>query len=173
MDTQQLKRVMLSDNALKLRYGGVLPADYLPETVPSRPISYIVNVDPSSKPGSHWTAFDFSADGSAYFFDSYGNAPEQYDEHFKHFLDNNSCRWMYNRIHLQGPLSSVCGQYCLYFLLKRARNVPLNKIVSVFSANAQNNDQMVNDFIRSHFNVNSRVYDSEFIVKQIARALYN
>ena len=52
---------------------------------------------------------------------------------------------------LQSPLTSVCGQYCLYYLLHRARGISLQVILNEFSSDVDWNDQFVYDFIRNRY----------------------
>lgn len=174
MDTLQLQHILLSDQLTRRQYGGVLPADRVPDRIPGRPIGYIVNTDPSTLPGRHWVAFHFPADSKqpAIFWDSYGRGPNSYNASFTDFLNKNSEQWTYNKRTLQGAYSTVCGQYCVYFLLKMARHVPLSNIVAVFSHDKKHNDFMINQFIRHHFHINSHVKDRAFMSQQLARALY-
>ena len=59
MNTLQILNVLQSDSFTKSVFTSVLPSDRLPDIVLERPKGYIVNVDGSDKPGSHWVAMFF------------------------------------------------------------------------------------------------------------------
>jgi hypothetical protein len=60
----------------------VLPSDCLPLETRKTPRGYILNTDPSDKPGSHWVAMYLTEDGEREFWDSYGQAPGFYSQNF-------------------------------------------------------------------------------------------
>ena len=68
----------------------------LPVQVDKYPKAYVVNVDPSDRPGSHWVAFYFSSSEKAEFFDSLGQNPEIYATSFVEFLNGNCSQWTFN-----------------------------------------------------------------------------
>jgi len=51
--------------------------------------------------------------------------------------------WTFNDTVLQAPFSSVCGHYCVYFLLYKSRGCTTSEIVSRFSNNLFENDHSV------------------------------
>ena len=120
----------------------MFPSDRLPSRIKQYPAGLIANVDRSNKPGSHWIAI---------YIDSYGNKPEFYEYSFKEFLEENSRAYTFNNPCLQSLYSRVCGQYCLYFFLFKARSFSLETIVNRFTANKRLNDEFVNQFIVNHF----------------------
>ena len=76
MNTLQILNVLQSDPFTKSVFTSVLPSDRLPDIVLERPKGYIVNVDGSDKPGSHWVALaDGEGDGVAEFMDPLGEKP--------------------------------------------------------------------------------------------------
>ena len=69
---------------------------------------------------------------------------------------------------LQSPLTSVCGQYCLYYLLHRARGISLQVILNEFSSDVDWNDQFVYDFIRNRYDfINVNIIDTEAVIQQL------
>ena len=95
-------------------FGGVYPIDLLPYTLIAKPRSFIINLDQSWKPGSHWVAVYFPVNGPAYYFDSYGRYPPH---QIITFMERNSRNgWVYNIKKLQGNLSVKCGYYCIVFI---------------------------------------------------------
>jgi hypothetical protein len=94
---------------------GVFPADLLPNSI-TGPGTVIVNTDAHTQTGTHWLAIRLEPrSSSAFYFDSYGLSPFVQD--IQSFLRRNCTVLNYNTIQLQGPLSTVCGQYCCLFAL--------------------------------------------------------
>ena len=151
MNTLQLLNVLQSDPFTKSVFTSVLPSDHLPDTVSEKPRGFIVNVDSSDGPGTHWIAIYLTRDGEGEFMDSYGQQPSNYSENFETFLKNNSSTFTYNKYVLQSPWSSVCGQYCLFYALHRCRNIPMSTIINMFTNDKEWNDMLVRDFIRKWF----------------------
>ena len=167
MDSQQLRRIMKSERIGRLYFRGVFASNELKEQIVDKyPSAYIANTEPSHKSGEHWVAFYFDHSGKAEFYCSYGESPRSYD--FDKWIQKNSTSWIYHKDRLQGDLSSVCGQYCLFFLLHRLRDI---SIKDVFTQDNDMNDSLVNEFIRNRFNLDTNVIDEEFLLKQIAKAL--
>ena len=124
----------------------------LPMKIQSYPSAYIANTDPSSKPGQHWVVFFFRNANSAEFFDSYGRAPDHYNEHFINFIRRNTHSYVWNTVTLQQNNSQVCGYYVLYYLLMKCRNMPLKDIVQHFSNDKRENDVNVYEYMYHYVN---------------------
>ena len=126
----------------------------------------IVNLDKHNSIGSHWVAI-FVPRGKPYmeYFDSFARKP-MYSS-IKSFLEQRQF-YHYNNKRLQSILSTTCGQYCIFYLLCRALDIPPKKILSFFSNdNFQFNDYLVNEMINSLFKTNHKVTDIDLILKQI------
>lgn len=76
----------------------------------------IVNLDISSGPGTHWTAYKKHGCTIKY-FDSFGNLPPPL-ELVKYFNSNGICKIFYNYNSYQTYNSVNCGHLCLLFLYK-------------------------------------------------------
>ena len=76
-------------------------------------------------------------------------------------MNRNSVEWEHNKIQLQSVFSTVCGQYCIYFLYHRCRKRSMASIVNSFVNDKLHDDQLVYDFALK-----------QDIVKQISRSLY-
>lgn len=111
----------------------------------------ISNIDPSRKPGSHWIAIYKTSNSAVEYFDSYGLPPLHTDVNAK--LSSTFTNISFNTIQLQGSNTSVCGQYCLVFLLLRVRNYAMNEITDLLSKcdNNELRDHTVNTFINNNF----------------------
>jgi len=148
MNTLDLVHAIEQDPKSHGKFCGVYAADTLPKVIENYPCGLIVNTDPHTEKGSHWLAMYFTSEENAEFFDSYGHPPDFYQENFKTFLDSHSRKWTYNHRCLQSLSSSMCGQFCVYFLINRIRGKLLLEIVKSFSSNLTVNDQRVSHYVR-------------------------
>jgi hypothetical protein len=129
-----------------------------------------VNTDDEHERGSHWVAFNF-VNGTYEFFDSYGQSPSEYG------FQGELLQWdmKYSKKVLQGFNSSVCGQYCLLFLLLRSRNYSYHKILSWFSdeLSGEQRDHCVNNAMQFYLkeftdlNISLKVHDKSFFAEYI------
>ena len=104
-------RRLLRGNTL---VGGVFPVDRLP-LITRRPVSVIINLDPSYKEGSHWVAVNFDKNGYAFYFDSFGRKPEG---HILTFIERFAPRgYDYSKEKLQDNYSTSCGYFAILFVL--------------------------------------------------------
>jgi len=134
MNTFQLYHAALSDPCLKRCFGGVYASDTLPPKRRGR--AFIINLDKSSLPGSHWVAVYFKRK-RVYYYDPYGIKP--FLPSILNFIKRNNIQ--YNKIQHQSPSSESCGYYCLYFLYRACRDLKIKKL----------NDNSVRVFFKKHF----------------------
>jgi len=169
MNTRQLSRILSSER----QFCGVYACDELPKKISDRfPCAFIANTDDKNSPGKHWCAFFFPTRNRCEFLDSYGRAPALHSS-FNHFL-RNCTHIMYNSFQLQQPLSDVCGQFCVFFLYHRMHGMSYNRILLSFNPNnPPYNDNLVNDFVETTYNVDFDIFDYDRIRNQIAVALQN
>lgn len=164
MDTRQLGRILKEH--LRLSYYGVCAEDELPDTINDvrRPLAIIVNTDPSSQDGTHWTAIYLHRNGSGEFFDSFGRAP---DKPVKRFLDRHASNgWSYNIRTVQALFSTLCGAYCVQYLEARHQNktLPFSTLLfRLFPYTAGNNENLVQHRMRVHYNLRIPIYDLSFL----------
>lgn len=138
-DTLTLRAVCQQDPFIKRRFGGVYGADQVKCQPEQYPRCAILNTDPIRRPGQHWVAVYWTSADQGEFFDSYRERPSSYVPTwrcFDHFTQIPHA--------LQAWNSDVCGDYCLYYLYKRCRDVPLARIVKPFHLrDSVYNDQAV------------------------------
>nr|DAC81423.1 TPA_asm: adenain [Strongylocentrotus sea urchin adintovirus] len=170
MDTSQIDYVLKQHPSIRTYYGGTYPSDALPRDIGLDKQCFVVNVDPRSQPGSHWVAFYFEG-GKGEFFDSYGNEPSFYSKRFTTFLQRNSVSWIYNSKRVQGTLSTVCGQYCIFYNLKRCQGYTLTPIVSAFGNDFNKNDSKINNWFNRRYGSSFPVHDVSFVLSQVAKSL--
>ncbi len=125
MNSREIESLLLSDKFAAGYLIGVFAADQIPSKV--FPGAYIVNTDDWSEPGQHWVAF-FLVDGEIECFDSFGENPAKYSNHIEKWIENDykivQCET------LQSRDSTVCGQYCMYFVLLRSYGFTYKDIMS-------------------------------------------
>ena len=145
MNTSQLQSVLFREHI----HGTVCAIDQLPTHIDHFPSAFIINTDEHDEPGEHWVAVYFPESTKAEFFDSYGHLPSYFDERLVYFLQKaNSV--IYNTVKLQGPLTPVCGQYCLFYIMHRERGIPADILLT--HLNMFNTDTMVQLCLNQHLN---------------------
>ena len=145
MDTKQIERMLALDSRTKDVVRGVVAKDELPtRIVGACPTAFVCNTHDADKPGQHWIVIYIDGDRGEY-FDSYGLPPLHTT--FRTFLNNCCLEWTYNNTTLQSPLSNVCGQNCVAYLLFRCRNVPMKMFVNLFGKDLVANDCRVFDWL--------------------------
>lgn len=172
MNTLDITRILTSCAATSEHFVGVFASDTLPTSCVrlQRPCSYICNLDPAHRSGSHWVAFYFPRQGPVEYFDSYGfDIPSLFND----FIGLNEV-YTFNTCFLQHPLSAVCGQYCIFYVWQRgllsSPAATMNSVLSIFTPNEQYyNDSLVNTLVEEHFNVDLNVYDLAWQNKQLHR----
>jgi hypothetical protein len=127
MQTDDIEDVLSGDPRTKRNFRGVFPSDRLPNR-PKRGI-YIVNFDPSHKPGIHWVAINVLNSKRAEYFDSYAFPPSVAD--IINFL--KAFKVVENSVRLQNYQSDLCGEYCcLYALFTSITRNSVSKFASLF-----------------------------------------
>lgn len=126
----------------------------------------VVNLDPSYKSGSHWVALcispsDFAADE---YFDSYGLPP------CNTILNYLEGKYIFSKKQLQSFTSTICGQWCIFYIWKRCQGLGLDEIVAQFKGSQpEKNDAYVNNVVNKHFTgKKQKVCDVDFFYRQTA-----
>jgi len=76
MWSDEILKVILQDCASATTLTGIYSVDTLPKQV-EYPAALIVNLSPSTSPGTHWTAIYINKHGRGQYFDSFGNEPSK------------------------------------------------------------------------------------------------
>lgn len=147
MTTDEIELILKTEPIVKHIFVGVFAINELRVAPKQRPCAYVVNTDPISKPGKHWVAIYLTRTMEGEYFGSFGIPPVQ--PKFRKFLDKNAPEgWLYNDESIQHPFSTVCGEYCVFYLLYRCRGTSMATIVRMFDENNQeDNDILVKDFV--------------------------
>jgi len=169
MNTRQLLKCIDSDGILRRECEGVYPANKIPKPY-GYPFAVIVNLDKHTEPGSHWVCIFMNRDGESEFFDSYGRKPDTNE--IQSYMKKYATRLRCNEKQLQGPYSSACGQYCLYYMYHRLRNYTMNMITEKFGSDYDKNDTYVTRWVNDKFPVDTNVYEVDVVLNQLAHSLY-
>ena len=170
MNTEQIVFLCRNIPDLKEKFLGAFPSDKLPVRRRIKGEKFcIANIDPSYRDGSHWVAIIFRPKKKDIYFDSYGQQP---NDTFKRGLKPN---FSFNNVQLQHPLSTSCGQWCIFFCCSFFTDHSLCKIKNFFSKNSNllKNDYLVNKFVNDLFDFddNYEVIDMEFVQNQFSRKM--
>jgi len=136
MDSARLRFILSKRiDRSKCKFLGVFPRDLIPNEsdIHYYPSCFVSNTDSSKGNGIHWVAFYFSSPSQLDFFDSLGKCYLDYGFNKFHLQYPNLISVSLNYHRLQSNSSSVCGHYCVYFLLCRASAHPLFNIINSFS----------------------------------------
>lgn len=127
MDTEEIFHCLQKHPKTKKMFLGVFSSNNIPVKFfkMQKPVALVYNFDPVGQPGSHWVALYSNGKRSLEYFDSYGLPP------IHSFMFPSYKVIKYNKKRLQGQ-SQVCGLYCIYYILEKARNKSIKQIVKSF-----------------------------------------
>jgi len=170
MNTEEIYSILMAHELTAKHMGSVCASDQLPPTrgLLEKDQYFIVNLDPSHLPGSHWVACYMRKNPLEpnVFFDSYGFPPMI--PKLCAFVGENT---IYNENCLQHPESTACGQWCILFVWHQILGHDINCLASRFThENHLRNDWEVTHFINRIFNTKLKALDLPFVKKQNARS---
>ena len=151
MDTVQLDHALHNRDDLP---SGVFKGTYAINQIPhaytvNPPFAMIINTAPWPSRGEHWVAIYCTNINQLEYFDSEGKPPPSRLMMWGH-LGNPSI--VYNAQRLQSYCSSVCGEYCLFYLYCRMKNVSFTSFLSYFQLKRHiSNDRKVYHLVHSVF----------------------
>ena len=85
------------------------------------------------------------ADEIGDYFDPDGQKPQHAE--FTNFMNKHCSQKSPNDHILQSPISTVCGQYCVAFLMFRCRNISMHAFARLFTSDLIANDCRVFDWL--------------------------
>ena len=113
---------------------GTFPSDQIQIQKSGYPQAFIVNTEPSTSAGEHWTALIVS-DNDCLFFDSLGDEMKNIDL-LERLKSLGVAQYKYNSCKIQSIFSNNCGYYCVAFILSFIRGFSyasfMNNFVSEF-----------------------------------------
>lgn len=153
MNNREITRVLAQHPTARRVFRGVYPRDRLPRHRLSKNHhhAFVINTAPAGHRGEHWVGVWLDARTRiAEYFDSYGLPPRHHD--IQDFLLKNCTYYKYNDHVLQDALSSTCGLYVMYFIIRKSYGDSLPRALSIFSANSPaTNDRKVIQKFRRQF----------------------
>ena len=163
MNSRQLCWILSGDKFTKLSFRGVYAIDEIKsiKTV-SYPSSFVINLDPSYKPGSHWVAVYFDKNSVGEYFDSLAGYPPH---EVVDFLLSHVKGWQYNRMQVQELYTTTCGQFVVFYIYQKSRGLTLEVILPKYFSthNKVRNDLLVRDFVKLHYHHDVKAIDFNFI----------
>ncbi len=122
MDTLQINHALQEWSVFR----GTFPINHIPMVYTiNPPYALVINTDAFPLEGSHWVAVFCDASGNLEYFDSGAQPP------LNHPLFNQSLS--YNTKRLQSSCTSVCGEYCILYLLCRLYGIPFINFLDFFT----------------------------------------
>jgi hypothetical protein len=109
-------------------FGGVIAADQIKELPKKLPIGFVMNLDKSGDPGSHWVAVYINGDSVEY-FDPLADPPsKEFVRDIKAYLESMHVpvlfKFKVNKIKWQSDTSDHCGWFCIQWLDNRFHGIP-------------------------------------------------
>jgi hypothetical protein len=129
MQTHEIERVLRHNPLTRGSFRGVFASDILPKH-DVKPGVYIINFDPSYKPGIHWVAAHVISSRLVEYFDSY--AIEPFVPDILTFLSRFPSL-ITNPTRLQNFKSDLCGVYCCLTALFKSSKRSLSQFARIFS----------------------------------------
>ena len=129
---------------------GTFPSDQVQIQKSSYPQAFIVNTEPSTSDGEHWTALIVS-DQKCLFFDPLGC--EMRNVFLLETLKSvGVTKYKYNNCQIQSIFSNNCGYYCAAFILSFVYGYSYPRFMSNFVTPIKQNDRICFQFIEKHLN---------------------
>ena len=162
MDGLTIDRALKYCSVTKPYYKGICSIDTIPNktTFFNKPGFVIINTDISSGSGEHWIILFVANSNYIEIFDSLGQSPRAYGEHFSKFLNKFPAKtFIYTNKQLQNLKSNVCGSHVLFFAFKKCqKKLSLASLVNRYYLNDTNyNDCNVLCFSKKVFKIKSNI----------------
>ena len=147
MKSSKIDKILSENKLTNQVFRGVFPCDKIP-VIEESTYAVVVNTDNSGKPGTHWVLL-YVSDQTCIFVDSFGRGvksnlfPADFVGYVTKFIGSKNYR--FNPKIVQGLLSDVCAEYCIYWLFKKCLNV--KDIFKNFGGNLHQNDLKVSRFV--------------------------
>ena len=153
MNTLQINAILNNYSRTRRYYRGCFAADQIsnnqslepPIAITRYPYAFVVNVDESHQPGSHWIAIFVCSPSRVEYFDSLASTPTD-NYHIGEYLKQFPIVAKNSKFPLQNPFSNVCGQFCIYFIINRCEGISFDDIVK-FLYRIKNADVYVRNFV--------------------------
>ena len=155
MDSEQIgviiKEILANKKNHVLFLGCILNDEYINFPSIDKNFFFIVNTNEKSNIDimGHWILL-FFRNKSLFFFDSFALDPSEYGGSIEYyFYNHNNSKYKMAKYQIQNINSLLCGAYCIYISSMLARNLPLKRIMKIFSRQTCQNDKFIQRFILS------------------------
>lgn len=145
MESSEFVRYFEKVPQLVKHFGGVFPVDKIPTRMKNKSF-FICNLDPSTKPGSHWICFIKLVSSECEIFDSLG-VDISYLLQYINFKQET--HFIFNKNAVQASSSVLCGKFVTMLIIERFLNQSMefcDLIDDIFSKNTLQNDEIVSSF---------------------------
>jgi hypothetical protein len=170
MNETHIRDILFKDKTTKYNFAGVFARDEfnaIPlshQLTPHSPSFFIVNLDTSNLPGSHWVAIEFHhRTKEAFYFDSYGLDPFYKDLDKKLTSEADVITWNIEK--LQNLSTSVCGQYCILFCLLRQKGYSFKNVIDLLYhsdiMSSDTRDHVIHKLIKTLFKSSLKDFDTK------------
>lgn len=129
MNTKQLWTALTYHHFTNPIFDGVYCKDTLKD-ITQKPDLIICNTDDCDGPGEHWVLFYFVGHRCVEFYDSLGRDISFYGESFVNFVQKFADVTKQCNKRTQPLNTSVCGEYCLFYIAMRGYGKSMEEIVS-------------------------------------------
>ena len=171
MNTREIDHALRTHGSTKAVFKGVFSADSLPSAQTRQgmvgPAAWVCNTDPSNQPGSHWIAFYQDTPSQLEIFDSFGRPITSYHSNIQDFCDG-ALLVQQSQV-VQSSLSTTCGQFVMFFLLRRASGESYSQIIHLFTDSTEANDIMVCQYVNHYFGLRTKVFDPNMMVQALIK----
>jgi len=110
---------------------GVYSIDQIKDIPRSDKMAFIMNLDPSTKPGSHWVGvfIDTKRDKSLEYFDPLAEEPpKQFSKDIKEVIEELNpdvyLKYKINKVKHQSDKTDTCGWHVMKWLMRRLNGIP-------------------------------------------------
>ena len=142
MDTRKINHSLKTTKFFR----GTFACDQLPPKF-SKPALFIVNTDPSNKPGEHWIGLFIDRSGRGEYFDSFGLPP--LNKYINNFLSINCQNGiLYNPRTLQCFECITCGHYCIAYVKFRSIGKTFCEFINLFTSNTFKNEVIIRNLVK-------------------------
>jgi hypothetical protein len=116
MNTLEIDYVLKTHPSTRNVFKGVYARNRLPRRLNVHP-ALIGNTDPDDRPGIHWVALYIDVNSRGEYYDRTWRPP--FSRACVNFMNKHCTSWTYNTIRVQEEGSTVCGHYCIFYLIHR------------------------------------------------------
>ena len=121
-------------------FKGIYPIDKLPEFIPSYPFIIIVNTHTHNLNGEHWLAILIDENKNGELFDSLALPVST---HILRWMNKFTRKWLTNGTAYQNLLSTSCGAFVIFYVLKRLFYKDFLSFKREFSLKPYENERIV------------------------------